>query len=150
MEEVIFFERKKIRKNITVSSERLIMEWKFLTNDIRTTVLVKSIDSFHVVDMLKTGILLIIFSVFSFIAWLVILEKQGWNELAIIISFFLFVISLIVGVLYLTSQRFTLVVSAKSGKIKFQPTIFGGTEEIIGALTKAVLYKPEATSSTPN
>jgi hypothetical protein len=127
MKEVFFLEREKRRYGIKVSNERIILK----KGSLESTILIKSIDSFDVLDNKWSGIICIILGILFLIALIGL-------------------IFLVIGILYLTRWRFYLKVSTKSGIIEFPISYFGNNYEITEAIKKAILYKPNGSEKLMN
>jgi hypothetical protein len=127
MKEVFFLEREKRKYGIKVSNERIILK----EGSLERTILIKSIDSFDVLDNKWAGIIWIILGILFLIALIGL-------------------IFLVIGILCLTRWRFYLKISTVSGKIEFPISYFGNNYEIIEAIKKAILYKPNGSEKLMN
>jgi hypothetical protein len=151
MEEVFFLERENRNYGIKISNERVILR----EGSRERTILIKSIDSFDVLDYKSSGVICIIFSILLFAV--AVMFGLGPNniyhdivQIIIISSIILGLIFFIIGILYLTIWKLSLVVSAISGKIKFPVSSFGNNYEIQEAIRNAILYKPNGSEKLMN
>jgi hypothetical protein len=149
--EEIFLERESRNCGIKISNERVILR----EGSRERTILIKSIDSFDVLDNYWSGVICIIFSICCFFLALLLGTNSSSfyddiKQIITITSSILGFIFFIIGILYLTRWRFSLVVSATSGKIKFPISSFGNNHEIHEAIRDAILYKPNSSEKPMN
>jgi hypothetical protein len=148
MEEVFFLERENRKYGIKISNERVIQR----EGSLERTILTKSIDSFKMLDNYWSGVIYIIFGIIFFVVAVILGAILVGQELIITaISGSLSLTFFITGILYLTTYRFSLEVSAISDKkMKFPVSSFGNNYEIQKAIRNAILYKPNGSEKLMN